>query len=165
MDCTRQRTHLLQLLNRISTGVGAGVLFCMVALGSANMVLRSLGLPVTGTYELMGLGGAMIAALAMGGTQEARGHIQVNFFDQMLPGLLRRGLDAAASLVAALFFSLLAWRMFLLSRDLKTSGELSETLHLPYYPAVILVGLGFLGLVLNLLFQAWASLKGRGGEG
>jgi TRAP-type C4-dicarboxylate transport system permease small subunit len=154
----RNDKDTLQVLNKISTGIGACILFCMVALGGANMVLRSLGSPVTGTYELMGLGGAMIAALAMGGTQEAKGHIQVTVLDGILPPGLRRSLDTTAHILSTLFFGLLAWRLFELSWALKESGELSETLRLPFYPVVVLVGIGFVSLGLNLIHQTWRLL-------
>jgi len=157
------QANRIRIMNRLCTGIGACILFCMVGLGGANMIMRSLGLPVTGTYELMGLGGAMIAALAMGGTQEARGHIQVAALDGMLPSGVRCVLEAAAHLLSVAFFSLIAWRLFALSWALKESGELSETLHLPFYPVVALVGLGFVSLVLNLLVQTW-SLVAKGGE-
>ncbi|MFW5819561.1 MAG: TRAP transporter small permease [Desulfovermiculus sp.] len=155
----QKHTGTLRVMNTISTGIGACILFCMVALGGANMILRSLGLPVAGTYELMGLGGAMIAALAMGGTQEARGHIQVTVLDGILPPGLRKALDATAHILSTLFFGLLAWRLLDLSWDLKESGELSETLHLPFYPVVLLVGLGFVSLGLNLIHQTWGLLS------
>jgi TRAP-type C4-dicarboxylate transport system permease small subunit len=129
------------------------------------MLLRSLGLPVTGTYELMGLGGAMIAALAMGGTQEARGHIQVAVLDGYLPPVMRRILEAAAHLLSTVFFGLVVWRLMELSWALKVSGELSETLRIPFYPVVFLVGLGFVSLGLNLLRQTWELLaKDEGGK-
>lgn len=161
MDQEQRNKDPLRVLNTISTGIGACILFCMVALGGANMVLRSLGLPVTGTYELMGLGGAMIAALAMGGTQEAKGHIQVTVLDGILPPGLRRGLDATAHILSTLFFGMVAWRLFELSWALQESGELSETLRLPFYPVVFLVGLGFVILCLNLIHQTWGVLPVR----
>lgn len=148
----------------MSTGIGACILFCMVGLGCANMLLRSLGLPVTGTYELMGLGGAMIAALAMGGTQEARGHIQVAVLDGFLPPVMRRVLEAAAHLLSTVFFGLVVWRLLELSWALKVSGELSETLRIPFYPVVFLVGLGFVSLGLNLLRQTWELFTRDGGD-
>lgn len=148
----------------MSTGIGASILFCMVGLGCANMLLRSLGLPVTGTYELMGLGGAMIAALAMGGTQEARGHIQVAVLDGFLPLVMRRVLEAAAHLLSTVFFGLVVWRLLELSWALKESGELSETLRIPFYPVVFLVGLGFVSLGLNLIRQTWELFTRGGGD-
>ena len=101
------QTNKIRIMNRLCTGIGACILFCMVGLGGADMVMRSLGLPVTGTYELMGLGGAMIAALAMGGTQEARGHIQVAVLDSVLPSGVRYVLEAAAHILSVAFFSLI----------------------------------------------------------
>jgi TRAP-type C4-dicarboxylate transport system permease small subunit len=154
----------LSIFNKISTGIGGCILFCMVGLGCVNIVLRSLGLPVTGTYELMGLGGAMIAALAMGGTQEARGHIQVAVLDSVLPLRLRSTLEVFAQMLAVIFFGLIAWRLFHLSWALRQSGELSETLRFPYYPVVFLVGLGFVSLGLNLIAQAFGLLLGHGEE-
>jgi len=158
------QANKLGKMNRLSTGIGALILFCMVGLGCANMILRSLGLPVTGTYELMGLGGAMIAALAMGGTQEARGHIQVAVLDGYLPPMVRRGMEAAAHILSTVFFGLVIWRLFELSWALKESGELSETLRIPFYPVVFLVGLGFVSLGLNLVRQTW-ELFTKDGDG
>ena len=65
---------------------------------------------------------------------------------------------ATAHVLSTLFFGLVAWRLFELSWALKESGELSETLRLPFYPVVLLVGLGFISLGLNLIRQTWALL-------
>ncbi len=124
----------------------------IMLLACANMVLRFLGYPLQGTFEILGFGGAFIAALALGGTQLKKGHIQVDIF-YLGSGLASIVVQVLGKLACILFFSLLALQMFKLGWLIKQSGELSETLHIIYYPVVFAVGLGFVLLVLVLLLQ------------
>ena len=146
-------------LNRITMAIGGVVLFAMMALACSNMCLRFFGLPVKGTFELMGFGGALIAALALGGTQEKKGHIQVNLLENTLPRRANTLLQSFSDFVALAFFGLLAWRLFLLARVIQQSGEVSETLHLAFTPIVAVVGLGFLVLSLNLVLQLVQNIR------
>jgi len=146
-------------LNRITMAIGGVVLFAMMALACSNMCLRFFGLPVKGTFELMGFGGALIAALALGQTQENKGHIQVNLLENTLPRRVNTLLQSFSDFVAVSFFGLLAWRLFLLARVIQQSGEVSETLHLAFTPIVAVVGLGFLVLSLNLVLQLVQNIR------
>ena len=153
--------RLLRLVNLTSL-IAAGVVLCaMVILAVLNVVLGFFGNPVKGTFELMGYGGALITALALGDSQFRKGHIQVNVLEGILPGAVRRISEIIALLIGQVFFLLVAWRMFRLSLDLKMFRELSETLHLPYYPLVFIAGLGFVLLVFNLGLQMLALIRGE----
>lgn len=151
-------------LNRVTMAIGGVVLFAMMALACSNMCLRFFGLPVKGTFELMGFGGALIAALALGRTQENKGHIQVNLLENTLPARANILLQAISDCAAVAFFGLVAWRLFLLTNVIQQSGEVSETLHLTYTPVVAVVGLGFLVLSLNLVLQLIQNLRSLRGQ-
>jgi len=133
----------------------------MVLLSCGNMLLRFLGYPVKGTYELMGFSGAILAAFALGATQKQGGHIQVDLIASVLPREVNRWLKALANLISAAFFSLVCWRLADLALSLKQSGEVSQTLHLPSYPVVLAVALGVFSLILVLLRQVLDLLQGR----
>jgi len=155
--------HLNRLLRAMNLGslIVAGVVLCvMVILAVLNVVLGFFGEPVKGTFELMGYGGALITALALGDSQFRKAHIQVNVLECILPGAVRRISEIMALLVGQVFFLLVAWRMFSLSVDLKMFRELSETLHLPYYRLVFIAGMGFVLLVFNLSLQMAALIRG-----
>jgi TRAP-type C4-dicarboxylate transport system permease small subunit len=151
---------LVSVLNRVSL-VLAGVVLCgMVFLAVLNVLLGIFGDPVKGTFELMGFGGALVAALALGDSQARKAHIQVNVLEGVLPRPVRKGSEILSLLAGQVFFLCVSWRMLKLGLDLKSFRELSETLHLPFYPLVFIVGAGFLLLVLNLAAQAVAVVSG-----
>lgn len=148
-------------LNRFNTAVSnvllvlAGVLLtAMVALACANMVLRFFGRPVLGAYELMGFMGALVTALALAGTQLKGGHIALTVMAGMLPKAVERGIDCVSSLACAAFFGLAAWRTAAWAGTLIDTGELSETLRIPFYPFVYIVALGCAMLALTLMADA-----------
>ena len=67
---------------------GAALCFLML-LTIADVVLRILGRPIVGTYELVGLGGAIAIGLSLPLTSWVRGHIYVDSFVARLPRLPR----------------------------------------------------------------------------
>jgi len=151
--------------NRFNTAVSnillvlAGALLtAMMVLACANMVLRFFDRPVLGTYELMGFMGALVTALALAGTQLKGGHIALTVMAGMLPKPLERAIDAISSLACAAFFALAAWRTTIWGTTLIDTGELSETLRIPYHPFVFITALGCAMLALTLLADGLASI-------
>lgn len=152
---------LVHQLNRALIWI-AGITLCgMVLVSCANMLLRFMGYPVKGTYELMGLSGAVLAAFALGTTQRQGGHIEVDLLASILPRGVNRWLRIIAHLASAAFFGLICWRLVILALSLERSGEVSETLHLPYYPVVLAVALGVFSLILVFLRQILDLFQGR----
>ncbi|MFP4391510.1 MAG: TRAP transporter small permease subunit [Desulfohalobiaceae bacterium] len=150
--------RLVIWLNRIYLILAGGVLLGLMLLASANMLLRFFGQPLQGTYELLGFGGAFVAAAALGSTQLKKGHIQVDILP-VLPGVAGKVFQFLGRSACIVFFALLAWRLFQLAGRLAANGELSETLRLAYYPMVYAVALGFVLLVLVLLLQLIQDLS------
>ncbi|MFO8032698.1 MAG: TRAP transporter small permease subunit [Desulfohalobiaceae bacterium] len=145
-------------LNRIYLFLAGVVLMGLMLLACANMLLRFFGHPLQGTFEILGLGGAFVAASALGSTQLNKGHIQVDILPA-LPGVAGKAVQLLGRLACVLFFALLSWQLLKLGGQLAVSGELSETLRLAYYPVVLAVGLGFVLLVLVLLLQLVQELS------
>ena len=64
--------RLNNLLNKLlMIGAGVAVLVLML-IATGNVVLRVLGVPFRGAYELVGFSGAIVIAFAMGTTQKRR---------------------------------------------------------------------------------------------
>ncbi len=141
--------------------LAGALLTAMMTLACANMVLRLLDRPVLGTYELMGFMGGLVTALALAGTQLKGGHIALTVMAGVLPRRVERVIDAVSSLACAAFFSLVAWRTVAWGRTLIDTGELSETLRIPYYPFVFAVAGGCALLALALFADGLASALPR----
>lgn len=157
-DLIARLDRLRAVLNKALAYVGGVSLLLMVLLSCANIVLRSVWLPITGTFELMGFLGALVAALALGYTQLSKGHIAVTFLEGKLPRGFERACDVLANLLGLVFFVLAALEVGRLGRFLVLRGEYSETLAVPYYPVVFAVALACLIMALTMFVDLLASL-------
>ena len=141
----------------------AGIcLMLMMGLACSNMIMRSLGEPIKGTFELMGFLGAMVAALALAGTQAGGGHIVITIFQKRFPKRVRAVLDMFTSLLNLAFFGLMAWQTWVLALGIREFEELSETLQIVYYPFIIIVCLGVTALVVQIVLETLVLCVGDG---
>lgn len=109
--------------------------------------------PVAGTYELVGFFGSMAVAFAMAHTSIKKGHVSVSLLVRMLPQRLQAGLGSLTDLFSLIFFGLIGWRAFVYASHLRSTGEVSLTLQLPFYPFVWGIGLGAFAVCLVLLLD------------
>ncbi len=92
--------------------------------------------PILGTYEIVGLGGAVAAAFAIPQTAIDRGHVAVRLVVEKLPLRIQMFIYAAINLMSAVLFALIAWQSYLYGLDMKRTGEVTLTLRLPFYPVL-----------------------------
>ena len=137
-------------LNQILIFIAGLFLIAMIFLTCANVFLRFVWIPVSGTFELMGYFGAVLTAFALGYTQIRRGHIAVDIlvlrFSKKAQGIL----NAINYLICMVFFALAAWQISKYATNLWETGEVTETLQIIYYPFTYGVALGC--AVLSLVF-------------
>lgn len=114
--------------------VSCVVLTLLMFLTTADVIGRSFGHPIIGTYEVVGLGGAMVLAFAIPITSWIRGHIYVDTFYSKCPKGVRAGFDVVTRLISLTLFVLIGWNLFKLGYELHTAGEVTLTRHLPFYP-------------------------------
>jgi TRAP-type C4-dicarboxylate transport system permease small subunit len=146
------------LLNRILIVVAGVVLAMMIFLTCANVFIRTVWVPIKGTYELMGYFGAVITALALGYTQVRQGHIAVDILVVRFSKRTQRILNAVNNLICMVFFALVAWRIAQYATTLWRTGEVTETLRIVYYPFTYSVSLGCAVLALVSLTEFLKSL-------
>ena len=124
-----------------------------------DMVLRALGRPVAGSFEVIGWLSAAAMALALGYTQLHRGHVSIDVVVARLRGRPRQGVETATHLAALLLFSAVAVYVAQYGDTLRESGSLSETLKAIVHPWVYVVALGAAGLALALLVDFLRALR------
>ena len=148
-------------LNRLLLWLSCAVFVLAMAVAVVNVALRPFGFAVPGAYELMGFGSALLASLGLGYSQEHRSHISVDLLFGRFPAPVRRVLESAGLLACALFFGVTAWRISVLGIGMWRSGELSETLQIPYYPVVLGVSAGIWVFALTLASDGLNCLASR----
>jgi TRAP-type C4-dicarboxylate transport system permease small subunit len=144
-------TKITAYLNNILTFFAGLILVFMVLLTCANIVFRMFWVPVSGTYELMGFSGALLTAFALAYTQIKKGHIAVDVLVNIFPPKTRWVLAAINNAMCFVFFILAGWQLAIKANTLRTTGEVTETLRIIYYPFTYAVALGCVVLALILL--------------
>lgn len=154
----RSLGRVIALFNRVLGCVAGAALVAMMVATVADMVLRSLGRPLAGSYEVIGWLAAVCTALALGYTQHHRGHVAIDLFVVRLAARPRAFIQGLMTLLGTGLFAVVAWRVFTYAGTLREVGSLSETLRVIVYPWVYVVALGCAGLALALLADFWESL-------
>lgn len=143
------------------TVAGIGSLFNMVAsaalvgmmlLTCTDVFMRYLfNNPITGTYDLVSLMGAVLVSFAMPYTMLKKGHVAVEILIQSLSRGKQLVIETLTHLLGISLFLVLVWRAILLSWDMKAAGEVTPTLLLPFYPILYCMSVCFLCLCLAIL--------------
>jgi TRAP-type C4-dicarboxylate transport system permease small subunit len=141
--------------------VASAALVLMMVLSCADIFMRYLfNSPITGTYDIVGLSGAVLAAFAMPYTMLKKGHVAVELLVQSLSRGKQLVIETFSHLLGISLFLVLVWQALLLSRDMKAAGEVTPTLLLPFYPIVYCMALCFfclsLAILVNLL-HVWTK--------
>jgi TRAP-type C4-dicarboxylate transport system permease small subunit len=142
------QNFVLKLSNWMHVVAAIALTFIML-LTVSDVVLRLFGHPIVGTFELVGLGGAVVIGFGIPITSWNRGHIFVDFLINMFPNAIKNGFNVVTRLVSIGLFILVGWNLFVLGNDLLKSGEVTLTRQLPFYP--IAYGLGICCLIQCLV--------------
>jgi len=122
------------------SGLAAAMLAFMILLTVADVILRSAKAPIVGTYEIVGLLGALLIGFSIPFTTWVKGHIRVDFFLAPLPPTARKVFNLVTRCLGIGLFLLIGWNLILFGMDLAKAGEVTITRHIPFYP--VLYGIG-----------------------
>ena len=150
------------VLNKWFAWVGGISLLALTGIACANMLLRPMGSPLKGAYELVGFFGALVVALPLGYAQITRSHISVDILATCYSKRIQRVVKATSSFLCMIFFVLVAWQVAVFATTIWKRGETSETLRIIFHPFVYLVAIccALLAFVLFIDFlKSFATEK------
>lgn len=124
----------MKRINRLVYLVGGVALVFMMLITVADVFGRRAGHPLVGTYELVGLAGAVVIGFCIPYTTSLRSHIAVDFLTMKLPPRLKLVLLVITRAMGIFLWSFVAYSLFFLGVHLFASGEVSLTLQIPTYP-------------------------------
>lgn len=124
----------------VMNDVGGVILTFMMLITLVDVILRFFGRPITGTYELVFLAGAVVIACAIPRTSIEGGHVNVDLITEHVRSGTRKTMAVFTRLCGIGFFFLLGWNLFALGTRLFVAEEVSLTLHVPYYPIAYTLG-------------------------
>ncbi|MGO9566652.1 MAG: TRAP transporter small permease [Desulfomonilaceae bacterium] len=76
----------------------------------------------------------MVVGFAIPQTSRLQGHVIMDFVTSKLSQGWQRPFHVLTRIFAIVTFAIIAWNLWGLGNDLKTSGEVTLTLQLPFYP-------------------------------
>lgn len=145
-------------LARLLYWIAGTAIITMMVLTCGDVILRFFRRPIPGTYELVCFLGAVAVAFAMAHTTVEKGHVAVSLVVRLFPARIQGLVESITSTFGFVFFALIAWRSVLYGHDLYTSGEVSLTLQLPFYPFVYGIGFSAAAVCLVLLTDLFKNL-------
>lgn len=147
-----------RLLDGVLAVVAGVALAGMVLLTCSNIFLRTVWMPISGTFELLGFFGAIATTFALGYTQRYRMHIAVTVLVDRFSTRTKIALTVLNDLMCMVFFILVGWQTILMSNTYVRENEVTETLQIIFYPFTYGTALGCLVLALVFLNQTLQTI-------
>lgn len=133
-----------QLFDRLAQGA----LALMVALSVANVLMRFFGRSILGTFEVVAFLTALLISFALANCGIQKGHVAIDFFIERSSRRTQLIVDSVIDIVSIGLLVIAGWRCAIYATSMYYSGELSPTLHFPFYPFIYGLAVGLLMLCL-----------------
>jgi TRAP-type C4-dicarboxylate transport system permease small subunit len=125
---------VLKIVTKILDMIGGAALTFMMLLTVADVLMRAMGHPLVGTYEVVALSLALVIGFTIPKVSLDRGHIRVDLVIEKVSKRTRDLLNIFTRLVCLLLFLIITYNLFAVANELRASGEVSPTIQLPAYP-------------------------------
>jgi TRAP-type C4-dicarboxylate transport system permease small subunit len=120
--------------------IGGSALTFMMFLTVADVLMRAASRPILGTYEIVGLALALVIGFGIPRVSMDRGHVYMEFLIEKLPKNWQAGFNIFTRILCIILFLIIGYNLFSVGNEFHTSGEVSPTLKLPFFPVAYGVG-------------------------
>lgn len=149
----KEPVDILRGLVLVTAGVAGAGLVTMMVVTSLDVVLRKLGHPLPGAYDLVKMAAGVTIACALPYTTAVKGHVAVEFFYRRLGRRGQVAADTGIRLLLLGLFSLFTWQLVIYGLRLRSSGEVSMTLQLPVFWVPWVMAFGCVVAVLVTVYH------------
>jgi TRAP-type C4-dicarboxylate transport system permease small subunit len=127
-------------LSKVLYVIAGAALTAMMLITVADVILRYLGRPIVGAYELVSFGAAVVIGFSLPSASLAKAHVAVDFVVADLEGWKKIAVSVFTRILGILLFAGTGAYLFKKALYMQSTGEVSLTLQMPFYP--IAYGLG-----------------------
>jgi TRAP-type C4-dicarboxylate transport system permease small subunit len=128
-------------LSEVMNVIGGSALVLMMLFTVTDVVLRYFGKPILGTYEIVSLAGAVVIGFAIPQTSWENAHVTTDFVVERFSPGVERGFRIVTKSLGIVLFLLLGCNLLQIGLKLHSTGEVTQTLHIPFYPVPFGLGL------------------------
>jgi TRAP-type C4-dicarboxylate transport system permease small subunit len=133
-------SKFLKVATKVLNLIGGSALTFMMFLTVADVLMRAGGHPIIGTYEIVGLALALVIGFGIPKVSMDRGHVYMEFIVERLSPRWRAIMNTFTRILCIGLFILIGYNLFGVGNEFHTSGEVSPTLKLPFFPVAYGVG-------------------------
>ncbi len=130
----------LNTASKILNIIGGTALTFMMFLTVADVLMRAGGHPILGTYEIVGLALALVIGFGIPRVSMDRGHVFMEFLIEKMPRDWKNIFNTFTRILCIILFLIIGYNLFSVGNEFHTSGEVSPTLKLPFFPVAYGVG-------------------------
>lgn len=131
---------LLRIVSKILSVVGGTALTLMMFLTVSDVIMRSVGYPILGAYEMVALLLAVVIGFAIPLVSLDKGHVIVEFLLEKLSKRAKAVMITFTRILCIFLFAVIGYNLFLIGNEFHISGEVSSTLKIPFFPIAYCVG-------------------------
>jgi TRAP-type C4-dicarboxylate transport system permease small subunit len=131
---------ILLKVSKILGHIGGVALTFMMFLTVADVLMRANRRPILGTYELVALSLAIVIGFAIPKISLDRGHVCMTLLLDKLSKRNRAIMNTFTRILCIILFVIIGYNLFLIAREFHTSGEVTPTLKMPFFPIAYCVG-------------------------
>ena len=138
-------THFINIVHSFSRWICWVSLFALIGmmlLTSSDVVLRYMGYPIKGTFDMVGLLGTIVVALPIAYTQLLGRHIATEFMALRRNKRVQIINHSIVCLLGIGMYALIAWQCSLFGTKIWRIGRVSDTIEIPLFPFVYVVAMG-----------------------
>ena len=121
-------------VSKILNGIAAAALTLMIATTVVDVFLRAIGHAVVGAYEIIGMiCGPLVIGFAIPLSSWNRNHVSMDILLSRLSEGNKNLFTVTTRIIVILLFGFIGYNLFSVGSEFRSSGEVSQTLHIPFY--------------------------------
>ena len=120
--------------------IAGTALTLMMFLTVTDVLMRAGGHPILGTYEMVALLLALVIGFGIPKVSSDRGHVYMEIILERLSTRNKAIMNTFTRLLCIILFVIIGYNLFLIGSEFHTSGEVSSTLKIPFFPVAYGVG-------------------------
>ena len=143
----------------------SGLILCFtMCISVADVIMRNLGKPIMGVYELVSIFGGLLAGFALPHSFFQKAHVRVDMVVEKLPPSVQTAFEKITRVLVLLFIFIAIYFLFKMAWNLASTNTVSATLGVPMYPVAFGIVAGCLVACLVLVYELFLSRKGISNE-
>lgn len=148
----------LKNLSRYMYWISGLALVGLMLLTVSDVILRAFSRPIAGVYDMTLLLAGVVIGFAIPLTTWRKGHVRMFFLIDRLSSSWKKILRTLTYVLGIFLFLLVGRGLLLYGVRVYSAGEVSMTVHLPFYPVVFGMGASCLINCIVLLKQLIGDL-------